>query len=91
MDKQYDPKNSGILARNERKQQPNHPDFTGQCNVAGVDYWLSGWIKEGKAGGKMEGKKFFSLAFKPKDEPKSDAPAKPVTAKTESLDEDVPF
>lgn len=63
----YDNRDSGILARNERKESDNHPDFTGQINVGGVDYWLSGWIKEGKPGGKMEGKKFFSLSVKPKD------------------------
>lgn len=54
--------------RNERKAQPNHPDYTGQCEINGVQMWISGWIKEGKPGGKMAGKKFFSLSFKPKDE-----------------------
>lgn len=65
----YDNNNSGMLARNERKVQPNHPDFTGQCEIGGVQYWISGWVKDGKQGSKMEGKRYFSLAFKPKDAP----------------------
>ena len=63
----YDNTNSGMLSRNERKKEPKHPDFTGQINVGGRDYWLSAWLKEGKAGGRMAGKKFFSLAVKPKE------------------------
>ncbi len=67
----YDNTNSGILYRNDRKERDTHPDFTGTINVEGVDYWLSGWAKEGKPGSKMEGRKFFSLAVKPKDASKS--------------------
>lgn len=64
----YDNKLSGLLGRNERKQQPNHPDFTGSCEMEdGRQYWISGWVKDGKPGSKMEGKRFFSLSFKPKD------------------------
>ena len=88
----YDNTNSGILARNDRKEQDNHPDFTGTINVDGVDYWLSGWTKEGKEGSKMEGRKFFSLSVKPKDAPK--AAAKPAPArKALVLDDDgeIPF
>jgi uncharacterized protein (DUF736 family) len=54
---------SGILSRNERKELDKHPDFRGEITVNGVEFWLSGWIKESK-----EGKKFFSLAVRPKDD-----------------------
>jgi hypothetical protein len=88
----YDNTNSGMLAKNERKQQDNHPDYTGTINVAGVDYWLSGWLKEGKPGSKMAGNKFFSLSVKPKQpaatqEQKPSAPEK----KPEVDDGEVPF
>lgn len=62
----YDNTNTGILSRNDRKEQPNHPDFKGQINVAGVEYWLSGWVKERKD----KTGKFFSLSVKPKETPK---------------------
>lgn len=84
----YDNRLSGILSRNDRKQQPNHPDFSGQCEMDnGQQYWISGWIKESGPQSKTPGKKFFSLAFKPKDAPKEAAPT-PAPA---NLDEDVPF
>lgn len=91
---QYDNTNTGILSRNERKESDKHPDFTGTINVDGTDYWLSGWVREGKDGGKMEGKKFFSLSVKPKDakpqarpqqrggiDPNDEIPFMPVSSK----------
>jgi hypothetical protein len=48
-----------MLARNDKKETEKHPDFKGSINVDGVDYWLSAWVREGKEGGKMAGRKFF--------------------------------
>lgn len=87
----FDNTNSGILARNERKAQPNHPDFTGTINVAGVDYWLSAWTKDGKPGSKMDGKRFFSLSVKPKDAPAAAPKPKAPAPATDDLDDDIPF
>ena len=95
---EYDKTNSGILSRNDRKEQPNHPDFKGQINVAGVDYWLSGWVKERKDGTG----KFFSLSVKPKDAQPSaptfrsrhdaaQAKAAPVGSGFDDMDDDLPF
>jgi hypothetical protein len=86
----YDNTNSGMLAKNDNKQSDNHPDYKGSINVDGVEYWLSGWIKEGKPGGKMEGRKFFSLSVQPKE---AKAPAKPARQSRPSRDEDesIPF
>jgi len=86
----YDNTNSGMLARNDRKEKDTHPDFKGSINVDGKDYWLSAWVKEGKEGGKMAGKKFFSLSVSPKDAPVS-APVPQKKATTfEQLDDDIP-
>lgn len=63
----YDNTNSGMLARNENRKTDKHPEYTGSLNVNGVDYWVSAWVNEGKAGGKMEGKKYFSLKVNPKE------------------------
>jgi len=54
--------NSGSLFRNDRKEKETHPDYTGTAMIAGVEYYISAWLKEGKRG------KFFSFAFKPKQE-----------------------
>ena len=70
--------NTGTLSRNEDKNEPganaNWPDYKGQARVAGVDYWLSAWLKVGDRG------KFLSVALKPKDEAKRPAPAAAASA-----------
>jgi hypothetical protein len=85
----YDNSNSGMLARNDKKETETHPDFKGSINVDGVEYWLSAWVREGKPGGKMEGRKFFSLSVSPKEQsaPKA-APQK--AASFDQLDDDIP-
>jgi hypothetical protein len=50
----YDNTNSGMLARNDKKETEKHPDFKGSINVDGVDYWLSAWVREGKEGARWQ-------------------------------------
>jgi len=85
----YDNTNSGMLARNDRKESEKHPDFKGSINVGGVDYWLSAWVKEGKPGGKMEGRKFFSLSVSPKEQSAPKAAPQKATS-FDQLDDDIP-
>jgi hypothetical protein len=56
-----------MMARNERRTTDKHPEFSGSINVEGVDYWVSAWVNEGKAGGKLEGKKYFSIKLSRKE------------------------
>lgn len=87
MSKQYDETNRGILSRNDRKEQPTHPDMKGTINVDGVEYWLSGWTQTRKDGSG----KFLSLSVKRKDEQQ---PTRPVQQKqTAQIDDDmdIPF
>lgn len=76
---QYDNTNSGVLFKNNEKASDKHPDYGGQINIEGVEYWLNGWIKDGKKG------KFLSLAVKPKE---AKAPAR--TTKPDD-DDSMPF
>lgn len=62
MSKQFDDTDRGVLFANQRKEKDTHPDYTGNVNVGGHDYWLSAWIKKSK-----EGKSFLSLSVKLKD------------------------
>jgi len=72
-DKKYD--NSGALYVNDKKEKDSHPDRNGSALIGGVEYWVSGWIKEGNSG------KFMSLAFRRKDDTAS--PNKPAPKRSE--------
>ena len=78
--------NSGVLFRNEKKDNERAPDYKGSVMVDGTDYWLSAWIKEGKTG------KFMGLALSPKDaQPPGKIPYGHGKTRQEREDEDVPF
>jgi hypothetical protein len=57
----FDNTNRGAIFRDDKKQRPEDRDYSGSINIAGVEYWLSGWIRTSKAGGK-----FLSLSVKAK-------------------------
>lgn len=91
MTQQFDNTNSGALFKNDQKETANHPDYRGQINVNGQEFWLSAWIKPTK---KDPSKRFMSLSVKPKEQ---SAPApvkqasKPAGSGFEDMDDDVPF
>jgi hypothetical protein len=58
----YDNELRGVLFKNDRKEQDRHPDYKGSCEIGGVEYWISSWLKDGRNG------KFLSLAFTEKDQ-----------------------
>lgn len=94
----YDNTNTGSLFRNDKDGNEKRPDYRGSINCGGVEYWVSGWIREAGPNTKRAGEKFLSLALEAK-EAKLDPPvaAAPKPAATKSgnsvadLEDDLPF
>ena len=83
----YDNTNTGILTRNlECDESRKQPQYRGSMNVDGVEYWISAWVQEGKPGSKLEGQKYFSMKYEPKQQQSAPSP-KPQAA----VDQDIPF
>jgi len=81
---EYDNSNRGAFFRVTDKQgNDKRPDYSGNLNVNGVDYELSGWMKVSK-----KGNKFMSLTIR---EPfkKTTKVATPVVEPFE--DDEIPF
>lgn len=89
----YDNTNSGMLMRNENRENDRQPEFRGSLDVEGTQYWISAWVNTGKEGSKIEGKKYFSIKLTAKDAPKE---LKSQTNKARvgferDLDDEIPF
>ena len=88
MTQQYDNTNRGIISKNTRKELDTHPDIRGQINVAGVDYWVDGWLKQRTDGTGS----FYSLSVKPKDAQPAAKPAQTARpTQAADMDSDIPF
>jgi hypothetical protein len=61
-DRKFDNNNSGALFKNNDKGGDKDPDYRGSINAAGLDYWVSAWIKKSK-----KGVTYMSLSLKLKD------------------------
>jgi hypothetical protein len=85
----YDNTNAGALFKNDKKTTDKHPDYRGQINVGGTEFWLSAWIKTGKSG------KFMSLSVQPKESmpsvPSKNPIPKPAGSGFDDMDDDLPF
>ena len=81
----FDDSNSGFLMKNDKKEAGSkQPDYTGKQKVDGVEYDLSAWLRESKAG-----RKFFSISIKPPFKKSEDK-----QVKSESIvdfESDIPF
>ena len=74
---EYDNTNTFTLFKNDKGDKPKRPDYTGNANVDGIEFRISGWIRESAKGKFISG----SVQLKEGD----------VKPKQEAIDEDVPF
>lgn len=77
--------NTGSLWRNENREADTHPTHKGDAVIDGKPYWMNAWVNETKGD---PPKKYFRVSFKPKDEPRTESPAR---ATDEEMDGDIPF
>ena len=76
---EYDKTNTFTLNKNDKGDNPKRPDYTGNLNVDGIEFRISGWIRESAKG------KFISGSVQLKDNNSAGA------TKDVKEDEDVPF
>ena len=81
----YDNNLTGALFKVDQKKSDRHPDYNGSCEINGTEFWVSGWIKQSKAG-----KPFMSLSFTAKEQQAQSVPSTPAPAPKIEMD-DVPF
>lgn len=82
---QYDNTNRGSIWKNDKKTTENHPDFKGNLNVNGVEFWVSAWKRKEGANPNAPA---LSFSITPKDEqPQAPAPTQAV----QIADDDIPF
>ena len=58
----YDNTNRGVLFKNDDKKEDRDPEYRGNINIDGKEFWLDAWINTAK----KDGRKFMSLRAKPK-------------------------
>ena len=82
----YDNTNSGALFKNDKGDNEKRPDYKGNINVDGQEFYISAWLREAKSG-----KKFMSLKVEPKDKDAAPKTGGKPEFKSECDDQDIPF
>lgn len=89
MSQQYDNNNTGSLFKNDKDGVEKRPDYKGSCEINGVQYWMSAWIREAGPNSKRAGERFMSIKFEAKEQ--QQAAAAPAPAPRGDLQDDIPF
>jgi hypothetical protein len=84
---EYDNNLTGIIGKNDRKEKDSQPDIKGNCEINGVQYWISGWKKDRKDGTGS----FYSLRFEAKEQAKPAPKPAPMPQSLADMDSDIPF
>ena len=76
---EYDNNMRGAIFQNDKGDNPNRPDYKGNCEIEGVKYKVSLWKKV------KDGKPYATLQFEATDGATSQRASTPVA------EDDVPF
>jgi hypothetical protein len=84
---EYDNTNRGAIWKNDKKETDKHPDFRGELNVNGAEFWVSAWRR---APGAPDKAPALSFALTPK-EAQSVKPASNEMFPKNIQEDDLPF
>jgi len=84
---EYDNTNRGAIWKNDKKETEKHPDFRGELNVNGADFWVSAWRR---APGAPDKAPALSFAVTPK-EGQSVKPTSNEVFPKDTASDDLPF
>ena len=85
MSEQYDNNLRGALFKNNKRTEERQPEYTGNCEIDGKEYWVSAWVRESK-----NGNKFFSMSYTPKEQ-QNVVQSAPQPAPVVNVDDAIPF
>lgn len=80
----YDNNLHGALFLNDKGDNPKRPDYKGECEIAGVKYWMSGWIAYTPTR-----VRYMSIRFEAKGAPRPMTP--PPARSSPDFDDQIPF
>jgi len=83
---QYDNNLRGALFKNNKRTDERQPEYTGNCEINGQEFWVSAWVKESK-----NGQKFFSMAYTPKDQNVVQSAPQAITPDVTTVNDSIPF
>jgi len=83
---QYDNTNRGQIWGNDKKESERHPDFKGDINVGGKEYWLSAWKRKPDANPKAPALSFSVQAKDSQQAPQAQT-APPQAAPVDDFDD----
>ena len=78
--------NSGVLFKNDKRENDSQPHAKGNALIDGEEYWVSAWTKTDK-----NGNKYQSLAFQRKAPIPAPNPAPKQTGGTFDDLQEIPF
>lgn len=84
----FDPEMKGTLGENLYRRNERDADMKGKCQINGVEFNISGWLKQGKNG------QFYSLSFTERTRDKVEPGSRIITPpapRNDIPDDEVPF